>query len=200
MPVPFEVIASPFIVYQAPVGTSFPAIEDTPAAAWAQIGTNGDRSYTEEGVTVLHSQAVEKVRGLGATGPIKVFRTEEDLMIRFTVMDISLENYRLVLNSNVVSTTAAGGGAAGFKEVNMYRGASVSQFAILVRGLVSPYGDDWNTQFEVPVAFQTGSPETVFQKGIPVGLAFEFTAIEDPNAATAADRFGKIVIQNAAVV
>ena len=37
----------------------------------------------------------------------------------------------------------------------------------------------------------------MFQKGTPAALAFEFTAIEDPLAATAGDRFGKLVMQDA---
>ncbi len=200
MPVPFEIIAAPFSAYLAPVGEAYPAIEDVIAGNWVQVGTGGDRSYTEDGVTISHPQNNEIVRGLGATGPLKVFRTEENLVVTFTVLDLTLEAYRLVLNSNTVTTTAAGGGAAGFKEVNMYRGSSVSQNALLIRGLVSPYGDGWNTQFQVPVVFQTGSPEVVMQKFPPAGLSFEFTAIEDPNAATTADRFGKLIAQNAAPV
>lgn len=197
---PFEVIAAPFTVWTAPVGEAFPAIEDTPAGNWAQIGTSGDRNYTEAGVTIVHGDVVEQVRSLGSTGPIKTFRTEESLMVRFAVMDLSLEQYRHILNSNTVTDTAAGGGAAGFRDVDMYRGASVAQTALLIRGSASAYGDAWNSQFEIPVAVHTGSPESVFQKGVPVGLAFEFTAIEDPSAATSADRFGKIVMQDAAVV
>ena len=200
MPIPFEVIAAPVVVYSAPVGEAFPAIEDAPVGNWTLIGLAGDRGITEEGVKLSHPQTTEVVRSLGSTAPIKVFRTEEDLMIEFEVMDLTLENYKLIVNSNVVATTAAGGGAAGFKEVDLYRGADVSQFAILIRGDFSPYGDNWNTQWEIPVMFQTGSPEIVFVKGTPVGLAFEFTAIGDPNAATPANRFGRTVAQNAAPV
>lgn len=199
MPIPFEVIAAPVVVYQAPVGEAFPLIDDAPAGNWTQIGTGGDRSITEAGVTLSHPQTTEVIRALGSTAPIKVFRTEEDLLVAFEVMDITLENYLLVLNSNTVATTAPGG-EAGFKEVDMFRGAEISQFAILIRGDFSPYGDDWNTQYEIPVMFQTGSPEVVYQKGTPVGLAFEFTAIGDPNAATPANRFGRIVQQNASPV
>lgn len=197
MPVPYEVIAAPFEAWVAPVGEPFPLIDEAPSANWSLIGTSGDRSTTEDGVFVSHSQTTEIVRGLGATGPIKVFRTEEDLIIRLTVMDITLEQYTHALNANTVTETAAGTGTAGFKTMSMHRGSSVSQNALLVRGKVSPYGDGWNTQYEVPVVFQTGTPELVFQKGTPAGLALEFTAIEDPNVSAPADRFGQIVEQNA---
>ena len=108
--------------------------------------------------------------------------------------------YRLALDNNAVATTAAGGGTAGFKEVNLYRGLDVAQMALLVRGDVSPEGDGWKTQYQIPVVVQSGSPEPVFAKGAPAGLALEFTAIEDPNAASAAARFGKLVVQHQAPV
>ena len=72
--------------------------------------------------------------------------------------------------------------------------------ALLLRGTYSPYGDGWNSQFEIPVVFQSGVPSPVFVKGVAAGLAFEYTALEDPNAATSADRFGKIVVQDEVVV
>ena len=197
MPLPYEVIAAPFQAWLAPVAEPFPEVDTDPAGNWVLVGTNGDRSTTEDGVTVSHSQTTETVRGLGATGPIKVFRTEEDLIIRMTVMDLTLEQYTSALNGNTVTETAAGSGTAGTKTMGLHRGSSVSQNALLVRGKVSPYGDGWNMQYQVPVVFQTGTPEPVFQKGSPAGLALEFTAIEDPNAATPEDRFGEIVVQNA---
>ena len=200
MPQPFEIIAAPLKIYQAALGETFPVIEASPAGNWSLIGTSGDRNITEDGVTVSHPDETEIFYSLGGTGPQKVFRTREGLIIRFVLADLALEQYRLILNSNSVVDTAAGGGFAGFREVDMYRGSEVSQFALLVRGTFSAYGDAMNAQWEIPACFQTGNPEPVFQKGVPAGLAFEFTAIEDPNAATASDRFGRIVMQDAAVV
>lgn len=196
MGAPYEIISNPFTLYWGPVGESFPAVDATPAGNWVKIGTSGDRNYSDEGVTVAHEQTIEKFRGAGATGPQKVGRTEEDLMIRMTLWDMTLEQYRLALNNNAVATTAAGSGTAGFKALNIYRGLSVQTMALLIRGPVSAYGDGWNSQYEVPLAYQSGSPEPAFAKGAPAGLAVEFTALEDPSAASEAERFGRVKVQH----
>lgn len=193
---PFEIIVAPFTVYWAAVGTAFPAIDAVPGGGWTKIGASGDRNYSEEGVTVVHEQTVEMFRSLGATGPVKASRTEESLIIRFTLWDMLLEQYRLAMNQNTVATTAAGTGTAGYKTLKIYKGKTVNTLGLLVRGDVSPQGDGWKTQYEVPMCFQSGSPEPVFQKGAPAGLALEFTAIEDPDAASEDERFGRLKVQH----
>lgn len=194
---PYEIVGVPVTLWVAPVGTAFPLIGAAPSVTWKMVGTSGDRSETEEGVTVAHSESINKMRSAGSTGPIKAFRTEEDLMISLVLMDITLEQYSLAMNSNAVATTAAGVGAAGFKAMKLYKGIQVASMALLVRGQASAYGEGWNAQYEVPVCFQSGVPELVFTKGEPAGLALEFTALEDPSAATPADRFGRMVMQHA---
>lgn len=194
---PYEIIAAPFTVWWAPLATAFPAIGATPSGSWTKIGTSGDRSQTEEGVTVAHGQEINQVRTAGSTGPVKAFRTEESLVISLTLLDLTLEQYKLALNNNAIATTAAGVGTAGFKALKLYQGVTVQAMALLIRGEASPYGDDWRTQYEVPACFQSGNPEPVYTKGEPAGLALEFTALEDPAAASAADRFGRLVVQHA---
>lgn len=193
---PFEIIAAPFTIYFAPTGTAFPAIDDATVTGFTKIGTSGDSNYSEDGVTFVHEQTIEQFRALGGTGPRKVSRTEENLIVRFTLWDLLLEQYKLALNSNVVSTTAAGSGTAGFKEIDLYRNIDVALMALLARGNMSPEGDTWNEQYQVPVCYQSASPEPVFVKGAPAGLSLEFTALEDPNAASAAARFGKLITQH----
>ena len=196
MSAPNEIVAAPFTIWWAPVGTAFPAIDDATVTGFTKIGTSGDRNYSEDGVVVVHEQTIEMFRPLGTTGPVKASRTQETLIIRFTLWDLLLEQYKLALNSNVVSTTVAGGGTAGFKEIDLYRNLDVVLMALLARGGFSPEGDGWNTQYQVPVCFQSGTPEPVFAKGAPAALALEFTALEDPNAAGAAKRFGQLIVQH----
>ena len=197
MTAPFEIIAAPFTAYWAPTGEAFPDLADAPAGNWVQIGTSGDEDYNEEGVTVQHSQSTETFRGLGGTGPRKAFRTEEGLLIGFTLHDLTLEQYAVAMNGATVTTTPAGSGTAGTKDIDLYRGLTVQNIALLLRAEASPYGA-FRTQYQVPVVFMSSSPEPVFTKGEPAGLRLEFMALEDPNASTAADRFGKLVAQNAA--
>jgi len=196
---PYEIIAAPFKVYFAPVGTAFPLINAAPIAPWALVGSSGDLNYLDEGVKVSHSQTMNPFRALGDAGVRKTFRTEEDLMIGLTLADLTLEQYAHALNSNAVTTVAAGAGTAGYKKIGLSRGFSVATVALLVRG-PSPYGDGWTMQFEVPRAAQTGNPEPVMQKGEPAALALEWTALVDPNAATEFERFGVLRAQSAAPI
>jgi len=188
---PFEIIAAPFTLWLAPVGTAFPELAADPAADWVKVGTSGDLNYTEEGVKVQHSQSVEVWRALGSTGPRKAFRSNEDLKVSLTLADLSLEQYAIALNHNTVTEDA------GQRSIGLSRGLIVAQRALLVRG-VSPY-EDGVAQFEVPVAVQTGSPEVVGRKNEPASLALEWTALEDPDATSDDERFGRLVAEDASV-
>jgi hypothetical protein len=193
---PFEIIASPFTVWAAPVGEAFPDVDTAPAGNWSKIGTSGDRNYTEEGVVVSPSQSIEKFRPLGATGPVKAWRVTEDMAIRFTLADLSLEQLQYALNGNTVTDTPAAVNEPGTRKIGLSRGHQVTQYALLVRGGVSPYGD-FAMQFEVPVAILESSQEIQFQKGTPAGLLLEWSALEDPEAESDDERFGRLVAQDA---
>lgn len=196
---PYEVISQPYTLYLAPVGTAFPAVDANPPGPWVKVGTSGDLNYTEDGVTVQHSQSVELWRALGSTGPRKAFRTEEEQRISLVLADLTLEQYALALNHNTVTTTPPASGVAGTKKIGLSRGLDMPQRALLVRGpAASPYGENWNAQYEVPIAVQVGEQELTFQKGTPAGIALEWVALEDPSAASAVERFGRLVVQNAA--
>lgn len=193
MPQPFELISGPFEVYLAPVGEAFPAIDAAPAGNWTLIGSGGSRNYDSEGVTIEHGETIEYYRPLGTPAPVKGFRTEEDLMIRFTLNDLTLEQYRRTLNENAVTTNA---GPPANKEIDIAKGKDVAQRALLVRG-DSPYGATWNLQYEVPVVVEEGTPEVVAQKGGPAGLALVYRALRDPSAASEAKIFGVLRAQHA---
>lgn len=194
---PYEIIMSPFEVWVAPVGESYPDVDETPAGNWAKLGTNGKFNYSEDGVTVTHNQSVSAHRTLGSTGPVKATRTEEDLMVSLVLEDLTAEQYAKILNNVSVTDTPPGAGTPGTRDFTLRQGRDVSTFALLVKG-PSSYGDSFNAQYQVPRVFQNGNPALVFNKGDAAGLAVEFMALEDPNAASEAERFGKLVIQDAA--
>lgn len=185
--VPFEVIAAPYTVYAAPVGTAFPLIDAVPAVAWVKVGTSGDLNYDDEaGVTVEHRQSTTPWRALGDSGSRKIFRTEEDCIVKLKLVDVTLEQYAHALNSNEVTENP------GERVVGLSRGFGVATHALLVRAAVSPYQAEGNTQYEIPRAAQVGNPSVVYKKGVPAGLDLEWMALVDPNAATEFERFGRL--------
>ncbi|GAM04805.1 hypothetical protein [Novosphingobium sp. MBES04] len=196
---PYEIVGQPLTLWLAPIGTAFPLVDADPAGDWKLVGTSGTRSQNEDGVTVQHQQTITKARPGGATGPVKAFRTEEELMFGLTLWDVTLEQYLLALNSNELTTTAAGSGTAGYKQLGLSRGKEVATYALLARG-VSPYGDGMVAQYQVPRCYQSASPSVVYQKGTPAGVALEWTSLEDLNAASEDLRFGAMVFQHQAAL
>jgi len=193
---PYEIVIETAVVYLAPVGESFPEIQATPAGNWAALGTNSERNYAEAGVKISHSQTIKEHRNAGSTGPIKAVRTEEGLKISLELEDMSAETYAKVMNFQTLVDTAADADTGGYRSVTLRSGETVATKAMLIR-LPSAYGDSWNAQYEFPVVYQSGNPEPVFKKDAPASLAVEFTVLEDPNAATAAARFGHYRVQDA---
>jgi hypothetical protein len=190
---PYEMITTPGELWLAPVGESFPDVDSAPSGNWAKLGQSGMYSLNEDGVTVTHEQTLNQFRSLGATGPLKVNRSEENLTIGGILEDLSLEEYAKVLNDVSVSSGTTGSGADQ-KEIPLRQGKSVAVFAALLR-IPSAYGDGWDGQYEIPRVYQSENPAPAFTKDGKAGLQFMFTALEDTNAATEQERFGKLNMQ-----
>jgi hypothetical protein len=195
--VPLEVIAAPFTMYVAPVGTAFPQVHETPDASdWTLVGAGGPLNYDEAGVNVDHSQSMAFWRSLGDAGSRKVFRSNEDLKIGLALVDVTLEQYSFALNGNSVTATPAGAGVPGTKKIGLSRGFVVDTRAVLLRG-PSPEMEDGVMQYECPRAAQTGEPKPVYTKDKPAMLGIEWTALVDPDATDPSEYFGRIVVQTA---
>lgn len=195
--VPYEIIAAPYTAWIAPVGTTFPTLDEDPSELWTKVGTSGALNYmSDEGVTVEHPQTVKYFRSLGDSGPRKGFRDEEDLKVRLVLADLTLEQYALAINQNTVTTVPAGMGTAGYRKLGFSRGFTVATVALLVRGSVSPYGADWISQYQVWRAQQSGNPSVVYKKADPAGLALEWTALVDPDQ-DEDERLGILIVQDA---
>lgn len=195
---PFEIIGNPAQIYIAQIGTAFPLVSAVPAAAWVLLGKLGNRNTSGDGVKVMHSQKIEFIRPDGATGPVKAFRSEEDLALEITLWDLTVEAYTYALNGVVASVVNAATGIPGSKSLALGRGSDVQQFAALCRG-PSPYADGMNLQFEVPVVVQAGNASPVFKKATPAGLLLHWQAMEDPNQ-SGLNRFGTLRAQTAAAL
>lgn len=196
---PLEIIAAPFDVYRAVVGTAFPLVSASPAVAWTKIGSNLSLNYDEDGVSIAHEQDFNEFRALGDAGVRKMFRTKEGLRIKLKLYDLTLEQYKAALNDNTITSTSASTGVPGQKKIGLSRGFTVATMALLIRGNVTPYSSSssQNMQYEIPIAVQIGSPEVIYKKSDPVGLALEWMALVDTSASSADERFGRLVEQTA---
>ena len=147
-----------------------------------------------EGITTTHRKTYDKVRTAGASGPVKAFLSEEDLMFGLTLLDLTLEQYQLALNGNTVTTVAPASGQPGTKKIGLSEDVGrTKEYALLARGL-SPYDETLAMQYCIPRCFQSGAPAPVFRKGgTGAGLALTFEALEDLTAANAQERFGYIL-------
>jgi hypothetical protein len=182
------VIGGPEVVYRAPVGTAFPGLTDSEAtilaAGWIKLGVNGNKSYSEDGVTVRHPQSINRIRPAGSTGPIKAARTEEDFEVEWILWDMTFEAYSGALSQQTVTDSG------GERVMGIYRGFSIPESAWLLRG-TSPYDDTLVAQYELPRGYTEGAPEIAFVKGQPAGLQFLVVALVDPDAAEG-EEFGVV--------
>lgn len=191
---PYEMLVTPGEIWLAAYGSGFPDVDVTPSSPWALLGQSGDENLSEDGITITHEQTLNQFRALGVTGPLKVSRSEENLMIAGILEDLSLEEYTKVLHNVSVATGTTDGGAD-YKEIDLRLGLDVAVFAFLLRLPVSAYGDGFASQYQVPRVYQSENPTPVFSKDGKAGLAFQFTALEDTDAATEAERFGQLIMQ-----
>lgn len=194
---PFEIIASPATLYLAPALTARPTITTypypTPAGPWALIGTDGELNYTEDGVKISQPQDVTELMMLGDTAPRKAVRVKEGVMVEVNVADLTLEAWKLALNSNTITPTAAGV-AAGAKKIGLSRGPGVGSFALLVV-FPSPYGLDLWSHIWLPRAINKGASEFDFRKGVAAALKLQFSAMVNADASSEDERLGVIEAQ-----
>jgi len=186
---PREIVVGPLEIWLAAAVEAEDDVDATPAGNWGKVGTSGDENYTEDGVTVTHSQTIQEHRAVGATGPLKATRTEESLMIAFTLMDLSIAQLTKLLNN---TTKSAG---ANYDYIGVRRGPDITVLSAIARGTgLSPSGA-YNIQLYVPRCYQSGDLSPVFNKGTPAGCSAAFSALEYQSAATDEQRFGRWVVQ-----
>ena len=178
-------------IYIAPVGTAFTALTATPSGAWRSLGE------TQDGVDVEHDEKIERIRTDQRTGAVKATRTEESLMVKTKLAEATLENLADALGVTVTDT-AAGVGTIGTREIPFYRGAAVEEYAVIIRGY-SPYLDG-PAQYEIPRGFFGKVDAIKYEKGKNASIPITFESLEDLNAASAEDRFGRLVAKDAAAL
>lgn len=186
--VPYEILTGVGTLYVAPVGTAEPALGTTPGAAWKDMG------YTQDGLTVKFGQKTEGITPDQETGQVKKVRTEESMSLDTSLLESTLENLGIFLGLPVTDTPPASG-VIGSRKIGFYRGALVTNYAILFRG-VSAYGD-YPAQYFVPVGCFGGDVEAKYEKGKPPAWKVSLEAIVDPNATSNDEKFGHLTMQDA---
>lgn len=209
-----EIITIPFVVWQAPVGTAFPALDVVDPTAevgsppaptgWVLMGLNGFKNMTEKGITISHTEKIETdpFRTLGDTGAWQAIRSSEDLSFEFELMDATLETYAMALGvgpfetdaDDIIKAVAASTSVVGTKSMGLYRGINVAQVALLVRG-PSPYLLGAQAQWEIPRCFQAASPKATVSKKDAFALSFTMQALMDqnlPDGAGDSQYFGRL--------
>lgn len=175
---PFEIVGAPLKVYVAPVGTTFPDVDEDEAAmdaAWENLGTQTDRNYSEEGVTVAHPEETNDFVPAGSTMPVKRFRVGESFTIGLELADISVDVYGMVMNDATVTSNNPSSGVPGRKSISLYRGDQVAVWSVVARG-PSPEADDLWSQYEFTRAHMSVNGDVTWNKGVPVLLPVEIQA------------------------
>ena len=190
---PYEILTGVGTLYKAPVGTAFPALTANPVAQWINLGA------TDGGVKVTPEQTTKVIRDDQHTGPRKAVRSEESLMVETNLRNSTLENMAILMG-NSVTDTAAAAGTIGTREVALHRGATVTEYALLFRGAYQSAYGDFPAQYELPRGFFDGPMGHEWKKDDAVLLPVKFTALEDEDAAAEANRFGRLIMQDAAAL
>ena len=188
---PFELIMSPADVYIALEGEPAPTVNATPGGNWVLLGLAGKRDQATGGVKLSHNETLKFASTAGATGYVKAVRTAEECLVEVTIEDLTAETYAKAMNLAGIREVAAASGIAGYKSFGGKQGFDVQTWSLLVRlEGVSPYGDGLNSQWYFPKCVENGQIALTFDsEGSVAGLNFKYVVLEDPNAASEAERF-----------
>ncbi len=188
---PREIVVGALTLYLAPAVEAEDDIDGTPTTNWVLLGTTGDENYAEAGIVITHSQTIRQTFAVGATGPLKANRQQEQLTIGMSLMDLSVAQYTKVLNNTAKSTDTA----PAIDYVGLRRGLDVTTLSLIARGVgLSPSGA-FPLMFYVPRVYQSADPALTFSKDAEAMLAVVWTALEYQSAATEPERFGRFVVQ-----
>jgi hypothetical protein len=177
---PYEVVNPLYTLYWAAVGAAPPLPWETPGEGYTKIGTGGTLNYGEEGVQIELPQSVNPFRSLGSAAVRKNFRDTEDVKVRITLVDMTIEQWHLAFNRNTITpTAAAGAGTYAYKSIGGSRGFELDTLQLILRANVTPYAAEGFSQYIFWRAQQTGSPSKVSVRGTPVGIQLEWSILVD---------------------
>lgn len=168
---PFAQLTGAVKIYLAPAGTPEPTVNATPSGAWVELGaTDGEQSIELSG-------ALTFFRDNDHQGPVKAVRPEEDVVVNFTLVNLTLEHVARVLSD--VANVASDAGPPATKRLGFKRGANPTVYALLMRGEAdSPYGL-YPGQNYIPRCVSDAEPTITRGKDARAEIECAFTALED---------------------
>lgn len=166
---PYSRLVGVWDVYIAPAVEAKPTVSSAPSGDWALLGpTNGEQEISIEG-------DLEFFRDNDNQGPVKVVRPEEDVIVKFSLVGLTQENFAKILHDVANVTTAAGPPAT--KTIGLERGFEPSEYSLLLRGeLDSPYGA-FPGQIYIPRCVEGGTPTMTRAKDGSPEIECEFYSL-----------------------
>ena len=176
-------VSAPLDLYIADVGTGAPELSQPPPPPWMSLGRRGRTSIGEDGVSIDFTETIEAQRDLTTSTVTQLFRSDQDLLLKFSLMDLTVATFAELLGIQTPNVVAAGTGTAGYIESSLLRPGMGDDFDVRLRSYLvrtdSPYGDDMNAQFWIPRAYTSLSGSLVFEKGHAVELECEVLSVRD---------------------
>jgi hypothetical protein len=185
---PYDRLTGVVNVYIAPVGETVTAVNATPGGNWVKLGaTDGEQSIQTTGKLTYF-------RDNDHQGPVKAVRPDEEDIVKFTIVGLTLENYARIMDS--VSDVVSAAGPPATKKVPLKRGSIPLEYSLLFKGsAMSPYGD-YPGQYVVPRGVFDNEPISTFAKDGSPALECEFHALEDDTQVDA-EKLGWLIVQTA---
>lgn len=170
---PYAQIIGTAKIYIAPESTAPPAITaaTAPSSPWVYLGeTDGDQ-------TIQHAGELTFFRTNERQAPSTAVRGEEDVMVGFTLVETTYENYAYIINSQ--DSLAATAGTPDVKRLALRRGRCPEVYALLIVGDAdSPYGQ-WPAYTYIPRVVSAAEPTVTRSKVGRAALEAMFQALED---------------------
>ncbi len=170
---PYTQLVGTVTFFLAPASTAEPAVNATPSATWTELGTtDGDQIIEKKGpLTKFYDNSHQ--------GPVKSHRPEENVMVRATLVNLTLEDVARITNDLNLLVSAAGPPA--IRQLPFKSGETPVEYALLMKGVSdSPYGDFPGQNYFPRVVFE-GEFTRTRSKTDRDAIEFEATVLEDDN-------------------
>lgn len=179
--------------YVSPVATAKPD-ESTVAyaAAWSSW-TDMGKMLDGKGVAFNLGDAYKETFTEDNLGPERVTRTKRRPMFKVSLAEFTSANLEKVLGATATTTAAAGGGQKGYFEVGIGDDPNVTLYQFGMEGVrYDTSGNEQPVRYFIHKGYIASVGDIVHAKATESEIVLEIVALADPDAASAASRYGLI--------